>query len=454
MNILHAAVVRTLHQYVNAWPGRPGQICFETPSRPIGVPYLHIGAGRYDSGGSLHTPFTLTLRTAADSAAAVEEAYRLFDSFEGYRRETPLTGRERAALCAQEETPPAAPRAGILLTAAPECTRAYSDGTRAFTARYELVCAPSDAADSSDSSDLSDASDASDASGEAGTDGLRVRIEMGMQSLTAAGAGRGSADFVLREAEGLESPPYTVGMTQRAAADGASVTGHSLAPRRIALALAFRGSRETAAAKQEYLMRFFGPGGQGRLEAERFGRRRAIGFLVRDAAFVSDGKGAFTCRCVLACPDPLFEDVSPAVLSMQTRIPLLAFPFNSAVHTGVTTGISRQEYTVSLVNAGHTGAGFTAVITCAGAEAKNPCLSCGMARIRIVDTLVHGDVYRISTIPGSLSVTKNGKTSLLFDADSTFFLIPPGRTALSLSADENCSALTAEISYLPRYFGV
>ena len=74
--------------------------------------------------------------------------------------------------------------------------------------------------------------------------------------------------------------------------------------------------------------------------------------------------------------------------------------------------------------------------------------------LKIIMEMGHGDELVIDTRLRRKSITLNGESCFTFERDSTFFSLPKGVSALSVTCDSGAEFAECEIEYVPAYYGM
>lgn len=224
---------------------------------------------------------------------------------------------------------------------------------------------------------------------------------------------------------GLESSEYSVGLTDLAVVDGASMDGRHVKPRPIHIEGSFR-SLSNMAEKREQLVRFFDPKHTGTLEASIGTKARSIDFELEGWTLKSQRNLSARVGFIadLICPNPYF--------------------YSDEWHP--------DDYG-NVLNAGDVETGWRATIT---GPAVNPTVKDDTRGLymRVIHTLAAGDTMVISTEDRRQTITLNGESAFrLIDRTSTPFRLRVGPNHISM-ADDNGAITPEGFSFRERFFGI
>lgn len=162
-------------------------------------------------------------------------------------------------------------------------------------------------------------------------------------------------------------------------------------------------------------------------------------------------------KLIFYCNDPYWYETVEQSISMQTIGGNLTFPMTFPAG-GVTLG-NYIQITPSVQNLGD----WTTPVKI---TFQNACTNPKMTKtttgeyIRLIKTMVAGDVITIDTTPGNKTVyfTPNGGATVnginLLDTASTFFSLDPGINTLTFTDDVSSTTRQCFVKWTNRYIGV
>ena len=262
--------------------------------------------------------------------------------------------------------------------------------------------------------------------------------------------------------EGTEAPEAMPVCADYAQLDGSYLVSNRIPGREIVLLfeIAQHADRE---ALRLALMSFFDPKAFGTLTVRRGNHVRSIGCVLGGQVTMTQPTlyDYIRVRVPLFCADPFFYAAEDKSVLAREAEGLLSFPLTVTADTGITAGAIAVGDTLTVENNGDTATGFLLTLTAYPLENDGACEIIHPvitreedgAYIRILTTLMSGDVLSISTLNGNKYIKKNGEVCLLFDCDSTFFPLNKGTNTLKVSAEQMTGMMESQLSYRMKYYG-
>lgn len=159
-----------------------------------------------------------------------------------------------------------------------------------------------------------------------------------------------------------------------------------------------------------------------------------------------------TLTFTILCPQPYLKSVDEFAQNIGEVIPLFSFPYISTIDDGFAFGEYKFAQEVELDNLGDVETYMKVVITAKG-DVTNPQISKDDYFIKIIDTMVQGDVIIIDLVSKPPTVTKNGVNIIgRTDRNSSFenMKLGIGTSKVSYDADsgENVMDVVIYRNYL------
>jgi hypothetical protein len=204
-----------------------------------------------------------------------------------------------------------------------------------------------------------------------------------------------------------------------------------------------------------------------RLDVSRHIRARIAAFNINQEYL----QASQYCKLTMTAPNPFLLDMSDFGKDIASVSPQFAPPFLMNTTTGQIMGIIKNGNLTTITNNGDLGVGFSArfvakdnvsniVLYDARGSTLDP-LSGNY--IRVIETMVAGDVINISMMDGAKSITKTttvgdevSTTNIVnkLDRASSFFKIKQGINVVGYQAETGQNALEVRLYYTPLYFGI
>lgn len=160
-----------------------------------------------------------------------------------------------------------------------------------------------------------------------------------------------------------------------------------------------------------------------------------------------------TLTVTFLCPNPYLKSYEDFGKNIAALIPMIGFPYLCATGIGITGGRFEFAKKVYLENDGDVDTFCRAVLKANG-DVSNPCLHIDDGYVRIVDSMVDGDVIEIDFTQMPPTVKKNGENCIgRCDRTSTFdeMVLKVGSSAISFSAADGDAYLDVSIYYNKLY---
>lgn len=255
---------------------------------------------------------------------------------------------------------------------------------------------------------------------------------------------------------GFDCTGFDVRISSYAASHGGYVRTRRFAERELSLTFEIAAAGEEGEKIRRKIISMTSPESDGILDITLFGAHRTIEVVPADEQeFV---RGTFSDRIEVTlhfiAPQVFFRDHKSRIVRFRDAVPMLTFPLNFMKDTGTVPGMYRTTDSAQAENPGDTSCGITAKIRASGGAVVNPGLKSGEKFIRCPLTLNDGDELVIDTRLRRKSITLNGESCFTFERDSTFFSLPKGVSALSVTCDSGAEFAECEIEYVPAYYGM
>ena len=255
--------------------------------------------------------------------------------------------------------------------------------------------------------------------------------------------------------EGFESPPCVNNeIAMSAWGNGGIVLNRSFAPRE--LKVYFEVTRREAYPEiRDKILKIMSTGGEVKVTADLFGRRRSISAAPNGKAeFIRESVSSFPrIKLSFVCPDPFFREDRSEKTVLPTAAGLLSFPLNLWEEAGTVPSFSYGGTVHKICNPGDAPCGFSLKITAAGGTVTDPLLLLNGKRLQLMETLNMGDTAVFDTRRGSCGISVNGSVRYNFARESSFFSLEPGENLLTVMSVGDVKNLIAEIEFTPCYAG-
>ena len=222
------------------------------------------------------------------------------------------------------------------------------------------------------------------------------------------------------------------------------------------LSLTFAVDRETSDSVRRQLISMLDPADDLTLDVTLYGERRVIPVIPYDQPEFSRPTFSHPLEVTLTfvAPTVFFREAEPRTVVFRDGAGMLTFPLNLMRGAGTVAGMFRVRGAATVTNPGDGPCGVTVRVRASGGSVECPKISVGTQWIRCPFTLEAGEELVIDTNPRHKTIEVDGVRSFQFDRDSTFFSLPRGDAAVSVSADEGEEFMEAEIEFTPIYFGM
>lgn len=253
---------------------------------------------------------------------------------------------------------------------------------------------------------------------------------------------------------GFDCTELDVKISPYAAMDGGYPVRRRFAERE--LAISFEIPRDESAALRRQLISMLDPCEDGELIVDLFGEVKRItvipcGEPKFDRPTLRSGT---VVTLYFVAPSVFFSCDEKKTGSFRQILPLFTFPLNTTKEAGITAGLRMTSDSAVADNTGDVECGITVKVTAKGGSVVNPKVYCGDKYIKTKLTLRDGDVLLIDTRKGNKNITLNGERCFSFNRDSTFFSLPLGKSTVKVTADSGAEYISAQVEYMPLYYGV
>lgn len=160
-----------------------------------------------------------------------------------------------------------------------------------------------------------------------------------------------------------------------------------------------------------------------------------------------------TLTVTFLCPDPFLRSYENFGKNIAAVVPMAGFPYLCKSDRGITAGRFNFAKMVVLENDGDVQTYCQAVFQAKG-NVVNPVLSMGDAYVKVIDTMVEGDVIIMDFTANPPTIRKNGANYIGHcDRTSKFdeMLLNVGDTEISFDADDGSNLLDVSIYYNKLY---
>lgn len=268
---------------------------------------------------------------------------------------------------------------------------------------------------------------------------------------------------------GIESADPVVRVSTLAQLDGGYIESDKVS-KRVLVLMVVPINRTAVEKLRAALVDTIVPHEDAELFITRNGRTRSIMGRLNGQITVATAKTGWTraYKIQFVCPQPYLLDAEEQEIVFRQVVPLWTFPLSMytvgafdpdagvvAEHRqGTVTGMMVTTDSRYLVNGGDAAIGIRAVLEAYAGAVKNPWVTDGTSRVKVLAEMQVGDVVEISTVPGEKYVRLNGVNHMLFDRDSEFFSVPVGVSEITVGADEGTDNLRSRVVYRRKYSGV
>lgn len=167
-----------------------------------------------------------------------------------------------------------------------------------------------------------------------------------------------------------------------------------------------------------------------------------------------------TAQITVRCPDPYFNDANTTMQEMSNVLALFEFPFDIEETDPVEMSRIELGREQIISNGSDVPIGMKIRIYASGAVVNPQIYNVRTGEfLKILDTMVTGDVIEISTMKGSKSAIRyrdGVKTSMIgyFAEGSVWLQLLPGENVMSMYADVGAENLYIDITSTDQYEGV
>ena len=245
--------------------------------------------------------------------------------------------------------------------------------------------------------------------------------------------------------------------------DGSSLVGKRLGEIDRTAYLAYFGNDKTLLEQQTEAKTFFNPKFTFQVYMTYNGRTRWVeGELDAFQCALYKGMMVTEITFTLLCLDPYWRDADGNDRSLTDAEPMFGFPFVSILEPNALRGFNASRLIFdgknTVYNSGDVPTFYTIKMEFDG-EVKNPSITKDGRTIKILDTMVAGDVVEIDLQSAPPKLTKNGSNAIqLASRDSSFtgMEMQVGANIFTYTMDnvENRSLMHVSILHHEKYLGV
>ena len=260
--------------------------------------------------------------------------------------------------------------------------------------------------------------------------------------------------YAVKSILGLDPPDGVINTTKNAGQDGSVFNSAYMDERVIIITLAVNWPAE---ANRINLYRYFKVKYPIKITYKNDSRDVwIIGYTQSVQVAYFDKKE--TVQITIRCPKPYFNDVETIIQEMSNIIALFEFPFEIEEPVEMSRIEPGEDQVIT--NGSDVPIGMMIKIY-AGGTVTNPQIYNVLTGqfIKILDTMLVGDVLEINTVPGSKSAVRyrdGVKTSMIgyLATGSTWLQLLPGENAMAMFADGGDEYMYASITSTGQYEGV
>lgn len=245
--------------------------------------------------------------------------------------------------------------------------------------------------------------------------------------------------------------------------DGSSLVGKRLGEIDRTAYLAYLGNDKTLLEQQTEAKTFFNPKFTFQVYMTYNGRTRWVeGELDAFQCALYKGMMVTEITFTLLCLDPYWRDSDGNDRSLTDAEPMFGFPFVSILEPNALRGFNASRLIFdgknTVYNSGDVPTFYTIRMEFDG-EVKNPSITKDGKTIKVLDTMVAGDVVEIDLQSAPPKLTKNGSNAIqLASRDSSFtgMEMQVGANIFTYTMDnvENRSLMHVSILHHEKYLGV
>lgn len=274
-----------------------------------------------------------------------------------------------------------------------------------------------------------------------------------LKRFTLGGRYSDTASWGITKISGISDVEYEISTEKNAVGDGETVTSVRLPKRNIDITAKIKNGLNNGIERSKVLS-FFSSNHDFTIYIERNGETRWIECLVQKVKCTDRAlKAPLQLELALICPDPFFNSKDNYGKNIASVKPGFGFPYISTIGEGFKVGVYNFAKKVEIENNGDVETYFTIRIEAFGAV-TNPKIMKDDAYIRLIDTLVSGDVIDIDLVNNT--IRKNGVNCIgKVDRTSSFsdMVMSTGDNTISFTADDGDTNMKVLIYYNLRYLG-
>lgn len=274
-----------------------------------------------------------------------------------------------------------------------------------------------------------------------------------LKKFTLGGRYSDTASWGITKISGISDIEYEVSTEKNAVGDGETVTSVKLPKRNIDITAKIKNGLSNGIERSKVLS-FFSSNHDFTLYIERDEHIRWIECIVQKVKCTDRAlKAPLQLELALICPDPYFNSKDNYGKNIASVKPGFGFPYISLAGKGFNVGVYNFAKKVEVDNTGDDETYFTIRIEAFG-NVINPKVMKDDAYIRLIDTLVSGDVIDIDLVENTIK--KNGVNCIgKVDRTSSFsdMVMSVGDNTISFTADDGDTNMRVLIYYNLRYLG-
>ena len=274
-----------------------------------------------------------------------------------------------------------------------------------------------------------------------------------LKRFTLGGRYSDTASWGITKISGISDIEYEISTEKNAVGDGETVTSVRMPKRNIDITAKIKNGLNNWIERSKVLS-FFSSNHDFTIYIERNGETRWIECLVQKVKCTDRAlKAPLQLELALICPDPFFNSKDNYGKNIASVKPGFGFPYISTIGEGFNVGVYNFARQVEIENNGDVETYFTIRIEAFGAV-TNPKIMKDDAYIRLIDTLVSGDIIDIDLVNNT--IRKNGVNCIgKVDRTSSFsdMVMSTGDNTISFTADDGDTNMKVLIYYNLRYLG-
>lgn len=274
--------------------------------------------------------------------------------------------------------------------------------------------------------------------------------------------GAGTGWYILEDGlEDLNDVSYSVETAANVLTDGSSLVGKRVEEKDRTIECQYSGASK--AEERGRVLAFLNPKFSFKVYVTYMGRTRWYeGELLKSDVGTGNVNKPMVVAFTILCLDPYLKDTYGNDRSLTDAEPMFGFPFVSILEPNALRGFNASRLIFdgknTVYNSGDVPTFYTIRMEFDG-EVKNPSITKDGRTIKILDTMVAGDVVEIDLQSAPPKLTKNGSNAIqLASRDSSFtgMEMQVGANIFTYTMDnvENRSLMHVSILHHEKYLGV